>query len=169
VIMMTAYAVEELIAEALQAGAYGVIYKPLDIESAVKLIEQARQERKGALIMVVEDDEGAGLTLRRVLEHKGHTVAVAHDGETAITLARERCYDVILIDMKLPIVNGLETYLAIHEIDPQAQAIMMTAYRQEMADLVQAALDNSAYACLYKPLDLEELLALVEEIVRRKA
>jgi len=45
---------------------------------------------------------------------------------------------------------------------------MMTAYRQEMADLVEEALHNHAYTCLYKPLDMEELLGLVDEIRKRK-
>jgi DNA-binding NtrC family response regulator len=70
--------------------------------------------------------------------------------------------------MKLPTINGLETYLAIREINPQAVAIMMTAYRQEMVDLVEAALQNHAYTCLYKPLAMEELLRLVDEIGARR-
>ncbi len=169
VIMMTAYSVEDLIQEALQEGACGVIYKPLDIERTVALIEQARGERKGALVLVVDDDLSTCCTLRQVLQRKGYTVAVAHDGEAAIALAREQRYDAILVDMKLPTINGLQTYLAIREIDPQVVAVVMTGYRQEMDDLVQAALQNHACACLYKPLDLDELLRLLEEVVKRQA
>jgi len=44
----------------------------------------------------------------------------------------------------------------------------MTAYRQEMADLVEVALNNNAYTCIYKPLDVENLLMLIEEILERK-
>jgi two-component system response regulator HydG len=168
VIMMTAYAVEDLVAEALQEGAYAVIYKPLDMERTLELVERARQERRGALVQVVDDDPGTCLTLRKVLEHKGYSVAIAPDGETAIAQARERCYDVILIDMKLPTINGLETYLAIKEINPEAVAIIMTGYRQEVSDLVEETLRNGAYICLYKPLDIEELLELLEEIWERK-
>ena len=118
--------------------------------------------------MVVDDDPGTCRTLHHILERKGYTVGTAPDGETAIALAQAHPYDVILIDMKLPALNGLETYLAIREINPGAVAILMTAYRQEMADLVEAALENSAYACLYKPLDLGELLELLERIVQRQ-
>jgi len=45
-------------------------------------------------------------------------------------------------------------------------AIIMTAYRQEMADLVQSALENNAFACLYKPLDIERMLEIIEEIMQ---
>jgi two-component system response regulator HydG len=70
--------------------------------------------------------------------------------------------------MKLPTINGLETYLPIKKVNPEAVAIMMTAYHQEMDELVEAALKNHAYTCLYKPLDMEMLLRLIDEIRERK-
>ena len=168
VMMMTAYAVENLIQEALQEGAYGVIYKPLDIEKVIVLIERAREAKQGALILVVDDDPGICITLKNILSNQSYKVCTANTGEEAIARARKKDYDVIFIDMKLPTINGLETYLAIKETNPEAVAIMMTGYRQEVADLVEEALDNHAYACLYKPLDMEELLSLVDDIRERK-
>jgi two-component system response regulator HydG len=168
VIMMTAYAVEDLVQEALQEGAFGVIYKPLDIENVVALIERVREKKEGALILVVDDDPGTCTTLKNILTKKGNEVGVANTGEEAITMSKERAYDIIFIDIRMPTINGLETYLAIREIDAEAVAIMLTAYRQEIADLVEEALRNNAYACLYKPLDMEEVLKLVDEISRRK-
>ena len=79
-----------------------------------------------------------------------------------------KAYDILFIDMKLPTLNGLETYLAIREIATEAVAVIMTAYRQEMADLVDGALRKGAYACLYKPLDVEEVLRLVEGVSEQK-
>lgn len=164
VIMMTAYAVEDLVSEALQEGARGIVYKPLDIERTIELIEKARQEQEGAVVLVIDDDPEVCCILQRILEHKGYFVAIAHDGEEAITKAQEHHHDIILIDVKLPPINGLETYRTIRKIDPEAVAVMMTAYRQETSDLVTASLRSSAYACLYKPFDLDELLALLAEI-----
>ena len=168
VVMMTAYAVEDMVQEALEKGAYDVIYKPLDIERVVALIERAREVRQGFLILVVDDDPGTCTTLKNVLSQKGYKVGIAHTGEEAIAMAKKKAYDIIFIDMKLPTINGLETYLAIKEINPEVVAIMMTAYRQEVADLVKEALHNQAYTCLYKPLDTKEVLRLVKEIERRK-
>ena len=168
VVMMTAYAVEDMVQEALEKGAYDVIYKPLDIEKVVALIERAREVSQGLLIMVVDYDPGTCTALKNVLSQKGYKVGIAHTGEEAIAMAKKKAYDIIFIDMKLPTINGLETYLAIKEINPEVVAIMMTAYRQEVADLVKEALHNQAYTCLYKPLDMEEVLRLVKEIERRK-
>jgi two-component system response regulator HydG len=168
VIMITAYAVEDLVQQALEEGAYGIVYKPLDIERVIAIIEEARTTREGALVLVVDDDPGTCITLRNILTRKRYQVGVAHTGEEAIAMAQEAAYDIILVDVKLPTINGLETYLAIKKVSPQTVAIMITAYRQEVADLVEEALRNHAYTCLYKPLDMEELLGLVDEIRKRK-
>lgn len=168
VIMMTAYAVEDLVAEALKEGAYGIVYKPLDIEKVAALIKRVKEAKNGALILVVDDDPNTCIILKNILIKRGYRVGIAYTGEEAIAMARERVYDIFFIDMKLPTINGLETYLAIKEIKPDAVAIMITAYRQEMADLVEEALQNSAYTYLYKPLDIEKVLALVREIMGKK-
>ena len=168
VVMMTAYAVEDLVQEALQEGAYDIIYKPLDIEKVIALIERAKDNNQGALIMVVDDDPGIRTTLKNTLSNRSYKVCTADTGEEAIAKSRKKDYDIIFIDMKLPTINGLETYLAIREINPEAVVIMMTAYRQEVAELVEEALDSNAYTCLYKPLDMEELVRLVDEIRERQ-
>ncbi len=168
VIMMTAYAVEELVDEALQEGAYGVIYKPLDIENVSTLIEKVRKKRQGALILVVDDNLGICNTIKSILIKKGYNVDIAQSGEEAILMAKELKYNLIFIDMKLPIINGLETYLSIKEINPEVVAIMMTGYRQEMNDLVQQALENNAYICLEKPLDMDDILQLISDIEKKK-
>lgn len=168
VMMMTAYAVEDLVVEALREGAYGIIYKPLDIEEVLATIEEAIHAKKGALILVVDDDPGTCTTLKNILANKGYTVSTTHTGEEAIAIAKEQAHDILFIDIKLPTINGLETYLAIKERNPKAVAIMITGYRQEMDALVKQAIENDAYTCLYKPLDMEELLKLVDEIWVRK-
>ena len=168
VVMMTAYAVEDLVQEALQEGGYGIIHKPLDIEKVGALIERVSEAKQGALILVVDDDPGICITLKNILTRKGCEVDIAHTGEDAIAMAQKKVYNIVFIDMKLPTINGLGTYLIIKEINPEAVAIMMTAYRQEMADLVEDALNNQAYTCLYKPLDVGEVLRLVDEILERK-
>ncbi len=168
VIMMTAYAVENLVAEALKEGAYGIIYKPLDIEKMISLIEKSRKKKQGALILIVDDDPGTCTTLKNILLKKGYRVGIAHNGEKAITMTQEKTYDIVFIDLKLPTINGLEVYLKIKEIDPKLVAIIMTAYRKGMTDLVEEALNNDAYTCIYKPFNMEEMLRLIEEIWEKK-
>lgn len=168
VIMMTAYAVEDLVQEALKEGAYGIIYKPLDIDNMVNLIRKASGDGQGALILVVDDDPGTYTTFKNVLSKNGYNVAVCTNGEEAIIAVQKKSFDLIFIDMKLPTINGLETYLAIKETDPDVIAIMVTGYREEMEELVHSALNENAYTCLYKPLELSNVLQLIDNILRRK-
>ena len=58
--------------------------------------------------------------------------------------------------------------MGINEINPEVTAILTIGYRQEMAELVQQALDYSAYECLYEPHDMSKVLSLVDEIIKRK-
>lgn len=164
VIMMTAYSIEELINNALKEGVYGVVYKPFDIEKIVEMIEAAKM--KVVLIMVVDDDPHTCQTLKDILEEKKHVLVLAKNGEEAIKIAREKPLDILFIDMKLPLLNGLETYLAIRKINPKVVTIIITAYRQEMNDLIKQALSKGAYCCIYKPFDPKEVLDIVEEIVK---
>lgn len=165
VIMMTAYSVEDLVKEALEEGAYGMIYKPLDIERVVEFIGRAEE---GSLILVVDDDPGTCETLKDILEGKSYKVAVANSGEEAIRFAKESNTDIVFIDIKMPVLNGLDTYLAIREVNPNITAIMMTGYREKVAELVEEALRSSAYTCLHKPLDMDKVVALVTEISRQR-
>ena len=168
VVMMTAYAGEDLVQEALREGVYGVIYKPLNNDRLIALVEEAKKARRGMLALVVDDDPEFRTLLKTTLDGKGCETGTCGTGEEAIAMVRERVPDIVFIDMKLPTINGLETYLGIKEVDPKAAAVMVTGYREETNGLVQRALDNSAYACLYKPFDMEELLRLVDDISNRK-
>lgn len=168
VMMMTAYALEELIQRALEEGAYGVIHKPLDIDYMITKIDEVKKRNEGMLLMVVDDDPSITMSLKNILVRKGHQVSVASTGEEAIELAKVQEPDVLFIDMKLPTINGLQTYLEIKKIRPDAVGVIITAYRQEVSELVDAAIEKSAYSVLYKPFDIEALLSIVGEIEKKK-
>ena len=165
VIMITAYSMENLIKEALQEGAFGVLRKPIDID---KLIEQiGLVKERGMLILVTDDDPDTRETFKDVLEAKGYKVSTATTGEEAIEQSRERPSDILFMDMKLSALNGLETYLAIKEINPRVIAVIITGYYEETKDLVDKALEKGVYTFLQKPLDMDKVLALIEEISKK--
>ena len=168
VIMMTAYSVDEQIQEALKEGVYGILYKPLDIKKTLSIIDELNEKEHGGFILLVDDDLGFCITLKNILAKRSYTVGVAHTGEESITMIKEKSYDIILIDMKLPTINGLETYLRIKKINPKVVVIIITGFRQEMSSLVKEAIQENVYTCLYKPLDLEILLELIDKIIQLK-
>ncbi len=159
VIMITAYSRDELVKDALREGAYAVFYKPVEITELLGVVQQAGED--GMLIMVVDDDPLFAVNLKEILAKNGYRVLVAASGEEALKVARGNNVDLYLIDMKMPVMNGLETYIRLKEIRPGAVAVMVTAFREEMQDLIDQALTSSAYTCLFKPVDMNQLLELL--------
>ena len=164
VIMMTAYSVEDLVKEALEEGAYAVVYKPFDIDRIIAVIEELLHEK--TLILVVDDQFGDRETLKVILKDKGYRVATAQNGVEAIKMVKSRHYDIIFLDVRLPGIDGVETFERVKEIDPEATVIMMTGYTEE--DLLEKAVSEGAYTCIYKPFDMEKVVGLVERISREK-
>jgi two-component system response regulator HydG len=163
VIMMTAYSVESLIDEALNEGAYGIMYKPIDIAKVVTVIQRLKESMG---ILIVDDDFSTCVTMMDVLHEKGYTAITARNGEEAINLVRDSDFDLIFVDVKMPDMNGLEVFLAIQRMKPTIKVIMMTGYRCEVQDLVTHAIEHQAYACIYKPFEVETVLTIIDDVKR---
>ena len=165
VIFITAFAVEELVKNAMEEGAYAMLSKPLDLDTVVSMVEKSKD---GILITVVDDDPNLRKTMKTVLEKKGYSTTTCSTGEEAIALAKKSTPNLFFLDMKLPVLNGLEVYLEIKKVDPKAVVVLVTAYREEMGNLVEQALKAGAYACLHKPFEIDKAIQIIEEIIARK-
>ena len=94
-----------------------------------------------------------------VLKRMGYEVVTMESGFEAIDLLRQRPFDLVFMEIKMPVINGVETYKVIKTIRPEAVVLMMTAYALE--DLVQEALKEGAYDVVYKPLDMNAVLTTI--------
>jgi len=117
-------------------------------------------------ILVVDDLRSIRLNLGGILEDEGHNVVTVGNGYQAIEAVKKTHFDVVFMDIKMPGINGVQTFREIKNIDPKAAVIMMTAYSVE--DLVREALEEGAYAILYKPFDIDKIIALIEELLHEK-
>lgn len=115
---------------------------------------------KKASVLIVDDNIGLVKTMSFALRRKGYAVTTAEDGPEAVTRVEERPFDIMFMDVKMPVMDGVETYRRIKKIRPEAVVVMMTAYAVE--ELVQQALQEGAYGIIYKPLDIEKVIALCE-------
>jgi len=162
VILMTAYSEQKLIEMALDEGAHRVVNKPMRIDQMIDMIKEAASSNYSVLI--VDDDPDIRETLTQTLERQGYQVIAAGSGEEAVQISRDSACHVALLDIKLPLMDGLETYLRLKEINPDILAIMMTGYRDEVRDALDKARAASAITCLYKPFDPSEAVDLVSQI-----
>jgi two-component system response regulator MprA len=116
-------------------------------------------------ILVVEDKRALAENLGRALEIEGHSVAYAADGEIGLRLGRSTQFDVILLDVMLPLMDGFTVIRKLREEEIHTQTIIISA-RDSMRDVVYG-LDAGADDYLTKPFSLEVLLAKVRAAARR--
>lgn len=117
-------------------------------------------------ILIVDDDESLCKTTSFILEREGYTVVTVRDGLEAIERVKERSFDVVFMDIKMPGLNGVEAFKRIKRIKPEMKTIMMTGYAVD--NLIRDALEEGAHSAVYKPLDMDHILKLLNEIRDRK-
>lgn len=100
-----------------------------------------------------------------ILDDMGYDIDLAEDGFKAISIASEKKYNVALIDIKMPGMNGVETFKKLKQMNSSTKVIMMTAYSVE--NLVKEALDEGALAVLYKPFNIDKLVEIIDSIRAR--
>lgn len=117
-------------------------------------------------ILIVDDDAEIRASLRRGLAFEGYQVALAADGDEALRLVRDRLPDLVLLDVLLPGIDGLEVCRRLRTADDILPIIMLTA-RDAVADRV-TGLEQGADDYLIKPFAFEELLARIKVRLRRR-
>lgn len=111
-------------------------------------------------ILIVDDDAGVRDSLARILRGSGYVVEVAENGEKGIVKGESFHPDVLLVDIRMPGIDGIETHRELHRRFPQLVGISMTAYAS--SEKTKEAIDGGAVSVLPKPLNIESLMELVQ-------
>ena len=117
-------------------------------------------------ILVVDDEEAMRESLNDWLKEDGYEVGLAAGGLEAIDMVRDEPWEIILLDLKMPGMNGLETLKHLKEVRPDAEILMMTAYAT--VDTAVQAMKEGAFDYLVKPFDPDEVEILIKKIVKHK-
>ena len=117
-------------------------------------------------ILVVEDEQKVAEVLKRGLLEAGYDVALAFDGQTGLRMATAEPYDLLLLDINLPGMNGLELCKRLREKDEITPVLMLTAL--SMSDDIVAGFEAGADDYLPKPFRFNELYARIKALTKRK-
>lgn len=117
-------------------------------------------------ILVADDEESMRWVLSKALRKKGYSVDLAADGNQALRQVREQSYDLVIVDIKMPGMSGLEFLDKARELRPDLLVVVMTA-EASMKNAVEA-MKRGAYDYITKPFDLEVIDAIIEKVSRAR-
>jgi CheY-like chemotaxis protein len=160
-IVVSAFAAKSTTAEALSAGAWQVLPKPVDFPLLLKLLGEALDQ---PLVLIVDDDSDLCANLWDLLRERGYRVALANDTRAAAGALHDRTFRIVLIDMKLPDADGGTVFKQVRETNPAARTVVITGNRSEMEPVIQQVVAEGADAVCYKPFDVPVLLRTLEEL-----
>jgi DNA-binding NtrC family response regulator len=162
-LLVTAYASHATAEEALAAGAWRVVAKPVDFGKLLALVDEALGQ---PMVLVVDDDRDLCANLWDLLRERGYRVALAHDEAEAAGQLKGSMFRVVLIDMKIPGGDGRQVLRLVREANPQARTVLITGHRPEMDQLVEGALAEGADDVCYKPFDIPQLLGALDRLAQ---
>jgi len=114
-----------------------------------------------AKILIVDDDSQLRQSFEKLLKQEGHEVRVAASGEAGVEAVKQASPDLVIMDMRMPGMTGLEAYQQMHTIDPCLTVIIMTAYGT--TEIAIEATRMGAYDYILKPFDIPEMLMLISQ------
>lgn len=115
-------------------------------------------------VLIVDDQNGIRVLLVEVFSSEGYQTFQAANGKLALEIVRSESPDLVLLDMKIPGMDGLDILKHIKQIDPTMKVIMMTAYGE--LDMIKEASDLGALMHFTKPFDIDELRLAVNRFLR---
>lgn len=163
VYMMTGFSVEQLLEEAIAGGAYGVLHKPLDLRRLLDMLKEIKPEG----VLIADDDQQFVESIQDLLNDNGYRVFVARDGREAIDRVLDNGIDVLILDLHLPVLNGLEVYMELKHRGRIVPTIIVTAYANEEVEALDELHSLTLTGVLTKPFDPEQLLDAIQSLTAK--
>jgi CheY-like chemotaxis protein len=119
----------------------------------------------GSRVLIVDDDADLAESLADILLDHGCDVSIAGHGQEAVERVCIEDFDVIFMDVRMPVMNGVDSFFAIRAIKPQIRIVMMTGFKEPF---VERAIQAGAEGPLHKPFSVDDMLALIESDERSR-
>jgi two-component system response regulator PilR (NtrC family) len=123
--------------------------------------------QKPARILIIDDDENIRKVLQTILEDEGYYIETAETAKKGIEKSEESFYNLALIDIRLPDMEGIELLTKLRETKPKMRKIIVTGY-PTLRNAV-SAVNNGADGYVLKPFDVEKILATIKEQLQKQA
>ena len=155
--------------EGLQAkGITTIIQKPLNVPGIIEMITNLETTKtpKNGTILIVDDDEHDRNTLKEILSQKGYGVLLAKSGAEALKIAKRDYFDIALLDIRLPDIDGVSVLEELKKDNPDSIVITMSGY--DLEGVIDNIVRKGAHSCLLKPFNVENLLKEISDLIQKK-
>jgi len=156
VVLMSAFAMEHLVEEAVQEGVFTVLRKPFDMERVLALVKRAAAQ---PIVLVVDDEHGNAETMAAALRIVGLRARAVYDAAAAIAAVGEDAVDVAVVDLVMPGRGGVELIDDLLSLDPTVAVIAVSGHSVPL--LMGKVAARGAYACMEKPVGHRDLVATI--------
>jgi CheY-like chemotaxis protein len=164
VVLCTSLNNEESVVKARDLNVAGFLVKPFDEKALIDKIKQIQQQNDRTILIVDDEETVIGL-LARMLERERWTILTAANGEQAINQIKENKINIVISDIYMPGMSGIDLLLQIKELDPALPVILISGQAKWGRDQVIAAGADEFIAKPFRPMDI---LASIENVLERK-
>jgi two-component system, NtrC family, response regulator PilR len=123
------------------------------------------KKRTEITVLVVDDEMNLTLAMRRLLSAEGYRTETANSGEEALRKAKDAHFDIIFLDVNMPGMNGLETFVKLGEAAPQSAVVMITGYGKTLKAVIEEARSLGVRAVIDKPFKINQITEAIREII----
>ena len=133
------------------------------VAAEAKLAEP--KKRSEIAVLVVDDEMNLTLAMRRLLSAEGYRTETANSGEEALQKAKESHYDIVFLDVNMPGMNGLETFVKLGQAAPDSAVVMITGYGKTLKAVIEEARTLGVRAVIDKPFKINQITEAIREII----
>ena len=117
-------------------------------------------------ILIVDDNELLCENLKDILELKGYEVVSVYDGHQAINAVKENNFKIVLMDIKMPGMSGIDTLKTLKQIAPELTVIFITAFADDI--FYKEGLKSGDFEVITKPINIDKFLGRLEEVIKKR-
>jgi len=161
IVMMTGYRIEQLLAEVVEQGAVAVLRKPFSMET---VLEKLCEVNGDGIVLIADDDPDFADGMAEYLSTQGKQTIIARTGEEALDLVLTNKIDVLVLDLRLPVICGMDVYLELKSRGKAVPTIIVTGYGKSEKDTIDTLRSMEVTGCLFKPFEPAALINAIQNL-----
>ena len=161
IILMTGYRIEQLLSEVAEQEAVAILRNPFSMDTLLNKLYEV--DEKG-IMLVIDDDPGISDSMSQYLSTQGKNVFVAQSGPEALAIADNNKIDVLVLDLRLPMICGMDVYLELKNRGLAVPTIIVTGFGKAEEDTIDTLRSMEVTGCLFKPFEPLTLINAINDI-----